>query len=147
MWEFFNNLLEKAGFVAVLYAVTIGALAFTAREFWKKLGEKEAERVEMVKALERAQAEKAAAVEDVRHEETKKRSAMRAAFDEQIAALAEERRKEALIFTERLASIQERRVQDAHTTVREAVEHIAETRQSVIQITHAMTTLERILRA
>ncbi len=145
MWEFLNNLLEKAGFVAVVYAVTIGALGLTVRALWKRLEAKESERAALAAQLAAATAERAAAIEAVRHEETERRSRMREALDAQLMQIAEERRAETRAFSDRLDTLQERRVKDAQDVMREAVEHIAETRQSVDKITHAMQTLERVL--
>lgn len=147
MWEFLNNLLEKAGFVAVVYAVTVGAMGLTIRALWKKIGEREAERADLAAKLEKATAEQLAAVETVRLAEAEKRARMREAFDEQVLALSEERRREVTLYAEKLDQIQERRVQDAHAVVREAVQHIAEVSASVDKITNAMTTLERVLRS
>lgn len=154
MWEFLDNLLEKAGFVAVVYAVTVGGLAIAVRYLWKKLDEKdkaiaskEAQRAELEAELRTKASEKEAAVEAVRSEETEKRSRMRAAFDEQLVQIADERRREAMVFAEKLEELQEKRVRDAHATVREVVEHIAETRTLVEKITNAMQTLERVLRS
>lgn len=147
MWDFLNNLLEKAGFVAVVYAVTIAAAGLTIRALWLKLAEKETERAELTAKLAKAQAEQLAAVEAVRTSEGEKRARMREAFDEQIVALTDDRRREAAAFAEKLDQIQERRVQDAHAVVRESVQHIAEVSNSVDKITNAMTTLERVLRS
>lgn len=147
MWDFLNNLLDKAGFVAVIYTVTVAGLGLAVHALWKKSAEKEEERAQLAAKLEAAQAEKAAAVEAVRSAEIERRSNMRKAFDEQLRIIAEERRAEAAAFASRLETVQERRVQDAHTTVREAIEHIAETRSAVDKITNAMSTLERVLRA
>lgn len=152
MWQFFASVLEHAGFIALLYVLTLVGGFFVIRALWKRVREAE---------------EKAAAVdariEAVRLEEHKKRSDMRAAVEaekvelekrlttekqealdaltRQILELADEHRTEAARHAARIDELQEKRVAETGAVIEKVVRHVESTKNGLDKLNSGLDVL------
>lgn len=130
MWEFLSNVLEHAGFLALVYAVTLGGLAFTVRTLWARLAKKEEEKSALIEAFAKERAD----------------------LQKLLVEVAQERRSDAAAYAEKLElaakrvdDLQEKRIAEGQEIVREVTTLTHEMNRSVEKITGAMTTLERVV--
>lgn len=134
MWEVAGQVLEKAGVVALLYFLTLIGGGVLFRWMAKKLAEETKARVE----AEAATATKLAECK-ANHEAEKR--AMRDTHAAEITALHEERRLAAEQFAGKLETLQERRLEEARTIVREVVDNASATRRSMDNISAVLEWL------
>jgi len=150
MWEFARQLLEQYGLAAVIVLGTYGGLGVAIRTLWLRLAAEQ-------DASKKATKEHAEAVAKEKHdaalheaqllrEEHEKRSAMRAEHEKELTELREQQKAEARYYAERLDTLQEKRNDELRDVLRESLEHIASTRQSVDKITDTMSALRDVIR-
>lgn len=156
MWDFANNLLEKSGLVAVLFFSVMAAGAFAFRWIGKRYLEAEKNLATKTKALEGADAAKKAALDKLRAEEDKKRALMRASHEEQIAkiikahdeeifALHIERREAAEGFASKLERLQEKRLEEMQSIVREVVKSATKTEGAMVRMAEVLDIVKNAM--
>jgi len=141
MWDVASGVLEKAGVVALFFFLSLVGGAFLIRWFVKKLAEESRLRVAAEERINAIVAEESAKRAKVRLAHEQQLNQMRAAHDAEIAALHEERRIAAEQFAQRLEELQERRLEEARTIVREVVENAGATRRSMDKISDVLEWL------
>lgn len=151
MWEFLNNLLDKAGVVVALFALTVLAFVGIARIAWKQM-----------ERLNERLLESRNQVEIIRRQDEEKRAVMRMAFDEERIAFASERariaaehaaelisvaelaRKEARGFGERVDLLRDRHTTQMVELVEKSTRHIERIDQSISRLGVAIDVLVRV---
>lgn len=155
MWDFLNNVLEQAGFVAALYVLTMVGVALAGRMVWKHIVALNAKLVAAETRATKATAGTAAAVEKVRTEESGKRGKMREAHDEErrrtdaehaaeLLAVAEERRAEAERFGDRIETRADRHSDQMIQLVEKSTKHIERIDSSIGNFSAALDVLIRL---
>jgi len=151
VWEFLNNLLDKAGVVVALFALTVLAFVGIARIAWKQM-----------ERLNERLLESRNQVEIIRRQDEEKRAVMRMAFDEERIAFASERariaaehaaelisvaelaRKEARGFGERVDLLRDRHTTQMVELVEKSTRHIERIDQSISRLGVAIDVLVRV---
>lgn len=139
MWDFAKEVLERYGLVSVVILANLGMFGQAVRALWTRCKVLEVQLLEATKENETLRAdlaikygiEKAAAVEEAR------------TF---YAEGVEQARRETMRLAERVDQLQEKRVAESQVVVREVVEHMQATRQSVDKVATTMATLQDVLR-
>lgn len=134
MWEVAGQVLEKAGVVALLYFLTLVGGGVLFRWMAKKLAEETKARVE-------AEAATATKLAELKAQHETEKRVMRDAHNAEITALHEERRLAAEQFAGKLETLQERRLEEARTIVREVVDNASATRRSMEKISDVLEWL------
>lgn len=134
MWEVAGQVLEKAGVVALLYFLTLVGGGVLFRWMAKKLAEETKARVE-------AEAATATKLAELKAQHETEKRVMRDAHNAEITALHEERRLAAEQFAGKLETLQERRLEEARTIVREVVDNASATRRSMDKISDVLEWL------
>jgi len=121
VWEFFNQILERGGTAAVLFAATFGLFTVALRELWRV----------------NARLQQQFAAQQIAHERALKQKD--GDHLERLQELTE-------VYAERIDELQEKRVAETQAVTTEVVRHVAHTQQSVDKITVAMETLTEVMR-
>lgn len=148
MWDFLSDVLEQAGVVAALYALTLLGVAFGIRVLWK--AHKEA--LEKLAKVQKEEAEKRL---EARKSQEAERENMREAHIKQLTSLRDEHEKElkealtaqrdaAVNYAERLDALQERRVTEMRDVTTKVVQHISSIDTTVGKLGTAVDVLVRI---
>lgn len=106
MWEFLSNVLERAGFVATVFALVMLGCGAAVAALWKQ-NQKLHEQIQRVLADSAKKAEEASQ----RHAS-------------ELKALADDHSKQLAQFAKRVDDLQERRVKEASTLTERVMEHI-----------------------
>lgn len=150
MWEFAQQLLEQYGLMAVIVLATYAGLGAAIRALWIRLATAQDATTKAAKEHTEAIAkEKHDAIlreAQLLREEHEKRSAMRTEHEKELTELREQQKAEARYYAERLDTLQEKRNDELRDVLRESLEHIASTRQSVDKITDTMSALRDVIR-
>lgn len=132
--SFVDKVFSEYGLaVAILVLVIIG-LGFAVWQLWKK-------NHEMGKSLK----DTAKTIADIRKGEEEKRATMREAHVVEMHEVKRLYREAIEKYSERLDELQEKRVQEANSVVREVLEHINAVDNSVKQITEAVRVLRDVV--
>lgn len=146
MWEFFRVVLDRYGVVVVIVLAVSAGLSVIVRELWKRLQES----AEQLKVERDAHAKSILAEREALGKavllEREARAAMRAEHERELTGLREQIALEALRYAQRLDTLHERRNEDLREVLRESLDHMSATRESVGKITEAMGTLRDVLR-
>lgn len=134
MWEVAGQVLEKAGVVALLYFLTLLGGGALIRWMAKKLAEETKARVE-------AEASTATKLAELKAQHERDIRTMRDAHNAEITALHDERRLAAEQFAGKLETLQERRLEESRTIVREVVDNASSTRRSMDKISEVLEWL------
>lgn len=105
MWEFLNNVLEKAGVVATLYVLTLLGIAAGARYAWKLYDAERKARESAEKELKEVAERHAKERETAARIESEKRATLRSAWEAERIATAKKHARA-------LAELEERQRED-----------------------------------
>ena len=156
MWDFLNNLLEKAGVVAVLFAVVMIAGGLVFRWIGMRYLAAEKSLAEKTTKLEKADEVKASAISELQAVEDKKRAEMRGAHeaqlreiikshDDEIIALHIERREAAENFAAKLETLQEKRLEELNKIVREVVTSATKTEGAMVRMADVLDLVKNAM--
>lgn len=157
VWEFLNNLLEKAGVVAVVYAVTLLGASWLARVGWKLYDAQRKEAETSAQALATTQAASVLALSEMRSAESGKRAVLREAWEKERSSTAQEYaealrvcgglyRDEVAILTKKLEDLHEKRLIETTGLLERVVTQVESTRTSTEKLSSALETLVEVTR-
>lgn len=148
MWDFLSDVLEQAGAVAALYALTLLGVAFGIRVLWKahKEAMEKLAKVQKEEAEKRLEARKSYETErsSMREDHTKLLNSLRDEHDKELKNALKAHQEAAAKYAERLDALQERRVTEMRDVTAKVVQHIASIDTTVGKLGTAVDVLVRI---
>lgn len=148
MWDFLNNLLEKAGVVAALYALTLVGIGAASRWLWGQWTKTLAAHSAAIKAEEVKRGEMRVAFEverrEMREAHTGAMAREAAEHAAELLAVAEQRRAEAERFGARLDAVRDHHTEQMVGLVEKSTRHIERIDQSVAKLGAGLDVLIRI---